>query len=33
MLVGALFLHERAELAIQVAGAAIVMVIVTSLTR
>ena len=31
--VGALFLHERAELAIQVAGAAIVMLIVISLTR
>jgi hypothetical protein len=30
---GALFLHERAELAIQVAGAAIVLLIVTSLTR
>jgi Ca-activated chloride channel family protein len=33
VVVGALFLHERAELAIQVAGAAIVMMIVTSLTR
>ncbi len=30
--VGCLFLQERAELAIQVAGAAIVLVIVTSLT-
>jgi Ca-activated chloride channel family protein len=30
---GALFLHERGELAIQVAGAAIVLMIVTSLTR
>lgn len=30
--IGALFLHERTELAIQVAGAAIVLVIVTSLT-
>ena len=33
VVVGALFLHERAELAIQVAGAAIVMLIVTTLTR
>ena len=31
--VGALFLHERAELAIQVVGAAIVMLIVITLTR
>ena len=30
--VGCLFLQERAELAIQVAGAAIVLLIVTSLT-
>ena len=29
--IGALFLHERAELAIQVIGAAVVLVIVTSL--
>jgi Ca-activated chloride channel family protein len=33
MVVGALFLHERAELAIQVAGVAIVTLIVTTLTR
>jgi Ca-activated chloride channel family protein len=33
MIVGALFLHERAELAIQVAGVAIVTLIVATLTR
>jgi Ca-activated chloride channel family protein len=33
VVVGALFLHERAELALQVAGTAIVMLIVNSLTR
>jgi Ca-activated chloride channel homolog len=33
MLIGALFLHERTELAIQVAGAAIVLGVVMNLTR
>jgi Ca-activated chloride channel family protein len=33
MLFGALFLHERAELVLQVAGAAVVVVVVTTLTR